>query len=135
MFWFSFLSVLIACAPLATGYSNTTYPSKIQIAAVFSSLTGSNASYETFFAHVSPTVNWTIEGTHPAAGTYTNRTVLEVTFARIAATGSKQHPLNIELLNIIGGGDEEWSVEELQVYGICKNGMTHKLRSHPNCLI
>lgn len=111
------------CLPLALCGQNTTYPSKAEITDIFSSIASSSPSYKTFFSHVSPNVNWTIEGTHPAAGVYTNRTVLEATFARISATASKQHPLSLSLHNVIGGGDEEWSVQELQVYGVCKSGM------------
>lgn len=67
-------------------------------------------------------MNWTIEGTHPAAGQYTNRTILEAIFVRIDATGSEERPLILTLTNVIGGGDEEWSVQELEVLGYCKNG-------------
>lgn len=117
-----FLVPSALCQPTHTNGSTSTYPTKGEISGIFSKLTGANPSTLAFFAHVSPTVNWTIEGTHPAAGMYTNRTVLEATFARISSTGSKENPLEMSLINIIGGGDEEWSVEELRVYGICKNG-------------
>ncbi|KAL6897417.1 hypothetical protein GGI43DRAFT_385286 [Trichoderma evansii] len=99
------------------------YPSKDEITAIFSHLTGTNSSYSSFFSHVSPAVNWTIQGTHPAAGQYTNRTLLEATFARINAIGSKERPLALTLTNIVGGGVEEWSVQELEVLGYCKNGL------------
>ena len=72
---------------------------------------------------MSETVNWTIEGTHPLAGTYTNKTVLEAAFLRIDATGSKANPLTLSLTNIVGGGDEVWSVQELEVSGVCNNGL------------
>lgn len=84
------------------------YPSNDEITAVSSHLTGTNSSYSSFFSHVPPTVNWTI--THPAAAQYTNRTLLEATFAQINVIGSKERPLVLTLINIIGGGVEEWSV-------------------------
>ncbi|KAL7895437.1 hypothetical protein HDV63DRAFT_381481 [Trichoderma sp. SZMC 28014] len=114
-------SLLCLFAFPALNYASQ-YPSKDQITAIFSHLTGTNASYSSFFSHVSPTVNWTIEGTHPAAGQYTNRTILEAIFVRIDATGSEERPLILTLTNVIGGGDEEWSVQELEVLGYCKNG-------------
>ena len=106
-------------------------PSKSDITAIFSHLTGDNPSVGQFFAHVAPSVHWTIEGTHPAAGTYTNRTVLEATFARIASTASTSHPFRFGLTNIVADG--EWSVQELSVVGVCKNGMLTEFNSHANC--
>lgn len=110
------------------------YPSKDQITAIFSHLTGTNSSYSSFFSHVSPDANWTIEGTHPAAGQYTNRTILEATFARIDATGSEERPLVLTLTNVIGGGDEEWSVQELEVLGYCKNGWFYPILIVAECV-
>ena len=44
--------------------------------------------------------------------------MLEAAFVRIDDTGSQQAPLVISIVNVIGGGGEqEWSVEELQVLG------------------
>lgn len=134
---FSSLPTLLLL-PLALA-TNTSYPSKDTISNIFSNLAGDHPHPLKFFSHVSPSVNWTIEGTHPAAGVYTNRSVLEATFARIAATGSEAHPLRVSVINIIGGADEEWSVEELQVYGVCRNGMSLLLPFffflYPHCTI
>ncbi len=107
-------------------YSNacTTYPNQAQICTIFSHLTGANANYTAFFQQVADNVNWTIEDTHPLAGQYNNKLVLEVAFARIAATGAKATPFLLSLTNIIGGGNEEWSVQELEVRGICTSGMS-----------
>lgn len=109
-------------SPFPAPERRITYPSKSQIAEVFSAIEGPNANYTKFFSQVSPSVNWTIEGTHPAAGIYTNRTILAVTFARLASVARKEDPLELTLLNIIGGDNEEWSVQELEVNGICKSG-------------
>ena len=100
-------------------YGKSPYPSKTEIEAIFDTLSDKPTE---FWSYVSPTVNWTIEGTHPAAGVYTNRTILISTFARIDATGSKDDPLKVALLNVVGGGEEKWSVQELQVLGQCKSG-------------
>ena len=75
-----------------------------------------------FFEHVADDVDWTIEGTHPLAGRYTNKTILEATFLRIDQTASKTAPFRLSIVNIVGGCDEEWSVQELQLLGICKSG-------------
>ncbi len=106
-------------------YSNTCtiYPNQAQICTIFEHLTGVTANYTAFFQKVANNVNWTIEGTHPLAGQYNNKLVLEVAFARIAATGAKATPLLLSLTNVIGGGNEEWSVQELEVRGICTSGM------------
>ena len=72
-------------------------------------------------------VNWTIEGTHALAGQYNKKTVLEAAFLRIDDTGSKEAPLVISIVNIVGGGGEEWSVQELQVLGVCRNGVEKPL--------
>ncbi|KAJ5151970.1 hypothetical protein N7492_010265 [Penicillium capsulatum] len=109
---------LLFLLPLTLATTPTTpYPTKDEIRTILAPLAETNLTSAEFFAHVSPSVHWTIQGTHPAAGVYTNRSVLEATFARIAATGSMQRPLAARLINVIGGGDEEWSVEELQVQG------------------
>ncbi len=61
------------------------------------------------------------------AGQYNNKALLEAAFLRIDDTGSKESPLVISIVNIIGGGEEEWSVEELQVLGVYRNGMSIRL--------
>jgi ketosteroid isomerase-like protein len=115
---------------------NTSYPNQAQICTIFSHAAGANANYSAFFAQVVDNVNWTIEGTHPLAGQYNNKTVLEAAFVRIDATGSKASPLIISIMNIIGGGAEQWSVQELEVTGICKNGkfITHPTKLRKSCL-
>ena len=89
---------------------------------MFESLTGVNANASAFFANVLENVDWTIEGTHPLAGQYHNRTILEAAFARIDATGAEGSPLVLSLIDVIGGGDEQYSVQELQVLGTCIDG-------------
>ncbi len=109
-----------------TTFSNTStmYPNQAEICTVFSNVVGANANYTAFFKlYVAEDVNWTIEGTHPLAGEYTNRSILVDAFSRIDATGAEKTTLLISIINIIGGGDEEWSVQELQVLGTCTSGM------------
>lgn len=124
-------TTVLASLFLLSGSTATMYPDKTHITKVFSHLTGPSPNEKGFWSNVSPTVNWTIEGTHPGAGQYNNRTVLLATFARISAVGKSSAPLELSLLNVIGGGSEEWSVQELKVEGVCKNGK-HNTTPHPN---
>ena len=32
-------------------------------------------------------------------------------------------PLKLKVINVIGGGDEEWAVVELKADAVCKNGV------------
>lgn len=120
------LTTLLATSPLTTATTtpsyNTTYPNKPYITSVFSALQVGNST--AFLNHVAPNVTWTIMGTHPLAGTYHNSTIFATdALARLENTASSADPLVVSLVNVIGGGDEEWSVEELTVNGVLKNGM------------
>ena len=101
--------------------SHTTYPNQCRILEIFNYLaTGSD---EAFFAQVAPDVDWTVMGTHPLAGEYHNRTIfIADTLERLANTEDPSNPLTLSVTNIIGGGNDEWSVQELHVLGSCKNG-------------
>lgn len=101
--------------------ATTKYPNKCQIAQVFNYPGQVNST--AFFAQVvAPDVHWTLMGTHPLAGEYHNKTIfLTDTLERLEntlVTGTA----TLNLVHIIGGGDEEWSVQELHGTGICKNG-------------
>jgi hypothetical protein len=62
-------------------------------------------------------------GTHPLAGEYHNRTIFAIgALARLANTLDPSQPSSLELVHIVGGGEEEWSVQELHALGVCKNG-------------
>ena len=105
--------------------ATTKYPNKCQIAQVFNHLDEGN--FTAFFAKVAPDVEWTLMGTHPLAGDYHNRTIfLTDTLERLGNTfvaGTS----TLSLVQIVGGGDEEWSAQELHGTGVCKNGED----SHP----
>ncbi|KAF2665442.1 hypothetical protein BT63DRAFT_459017 [Microthyrium microscopicum] len=113
------------CAP---NQAKTTYPNKCQISEVFGYLADGN--FTAFLSKVSPTVNWTIMGTHPLAGTYTNRTIFAIdALQRLSNTlQSTAGTTPLTLTQIIGGGDEEWSVQELHGLGTCKNGLKYDNR-------
>jgi hypothetical protein len=62
-------------------------------------------------------------GTHPLAGHYSNRTIfLTDAILRLGNVLNSRYASSLELVHIIGGGNEEWSVQELHALGICKNG-------------
>lgn len=62
-------------------------------------------------------------GTHPLAGQYHNRTILIVdAIERLANTLDPSQPTTLVPTSVIGGGNEEWSVQELHALGVCKNG-------------
>lgn len=114
--------------------ATTKYPNKCQIAQIFNNLSEGNS--KAFFAQVAPDVDWTLMGTHPLAGVYHNRTifladaVMRLDNTIVNGTGT------LDLVHIVGGGDEEWSANELHALGVCKNG-EHSLpypSSSPTCL-
>ena len=101
--------------------ATTKYPNKCQIAQVFNY--PGQVNLTAFFAHVlAPDVHWTLMGTHPLAGEYHNSTIfLKDALERLGNTlvaGTS----TLNLVHIVGGGDEEWSVQELHGTGVCKNG-------------
>jgi len=108
-----------ASAPVCT--SNTTYPSQAQIGKIFGYLTAGN--YTAFFANVIEDVDWSVMGTHPLAGEYHDREIfINETLVRLGKTTAPGHPIVLSLVNIMGGGNEEWSVQELHALGVCKDG-------------
>ena len=101
--------------------SNTRYPNQCQITKIFNNL--SEGNFTAFFEHVADDVHWTFMGNSPLSGQYYNRTTFIVsTIERLANTLDPAHPSKLVLTNVIGGGDDEWSVQELHGTGICKNG-------------
>ncbi|KAI9723487.1 MAG: hypothetical protein M1828_004217 [Chrysothrix sp. TS-e1954] len=109
--------------PSGPPHSNatSTYPSKAEINTIFGAL--HSGSFTKFASYVDTNVVWTVEGTHPLAGTFHGsddffKNTLEV----LGSIQSTANPIVISVVNIIGGGDEEWSVQELHAQGIMKNG-------------
>jgi ketosteroid isomerase-like protein len=104
----------------------STYPNKCQISKVFDNLV--NGNFTGFFSHVSPNVTWTLMGTHPLAGIYTNRTIfLSDAIVRLSNVLNLAIPTSLTPIRIFGGGDEEWSSIELHATGVAKNGKCSKL--------
>ena len=114
-----FLSLRSTAA--ATTTTNCTYLSRAHINQVFSGLTQGN--FSAFFSNVADDVDWNVQGTHPLAGRYPNKTLFVVNAVdRLAQSQNLDFPDTITLVNVIGGCDEEWSVEELREQAVLKNG-------------
>jgi ketosteroid isomerase-like protein len=103
----------------SSSQATTKYPNKCEIFKVFNHLNEGN--FTAFFENVAPDVEWTLMGTHPLAGVYHNRTIfIADAIERLANVLKAGGTAN--LLSIVGGGDEEWSVQEIHALGVCKNG-------------
>ena len=116
-------TTIVAC--LAASSVAAKYPSECEITKIFDNLNQGN--FTAFFEHVADDVHWTLMGTHPLAGQYHNRTII-ITDAieRLANTLRPEPAATLNLTQVIGGGDSEWSVQELHGYGIAKNGRFNK---------
>lgn len=77
-------------------------------------------------------------GTHSLAGVYHSQKILIADaiqrLGNVLATGG-----STDLLSIVGGGAEEWSVQEIHALGVCKNGeLLHQYYSteywHGHCV-
>jgi ketosteroid isomerase-like protein len=118
-------SALIIPEPVQYCFANqsiatTKYPNKCQIAQTFNHLGEGN--FTAFFAQVAPDVDWTLMGTHPLAGEYYNRTIFVADALERLGNTFVTGTSTLNLVHIVGGGDEEWSVQELHGTGVCKNG-------------
>lgn len=72
--------------------------------------------------------SWLIAtGTHPAAGHFTD---LESWKKSALGTINKvlERPLQLQVRNVCGGGDQDWACVELMAESVAKNGMDYKQR-------
>ena len=73
-------------------------------------------------------VDWNVQGSHPLAGIYNNKTIFLINaVARIAKIQDASKPHSMEVKNIVGGCDEEWSAQELHVRAVMNNGNIRSL--------
>ncbi|KAM3418320.1 hypothetical protein BST61_g4319 [Cercospora zeina] len=101
------------------------YPTAEEIRSFASSL--GTADPSPFFNRVSPNVVWDVMGTHPAAGHFTTLDSWKKGALGVINNVLKE-PLKLELVNVIGGGDQEWATVELRANSVCKNGMPYPQR-------
>ncbi|KAK5168402.1 uncharacterized protein LTR77_006972 [Saxophila tyrrhenica] len=101
------------------------YPTKNEIELFASSLSTSDPS--PFFDRVSPNVVWDVMGTHPAAGHFTSLESWKKGALGVINDVLKS-PLQLRVINVIGGGDQPWATVELAADSVCKNGMEYGQR-------
>lgn len=100
--------------------SSTKYPSQSEIETLFRNM--ESGDYSAFFSRVSPTVDWTVMGTHPCAGRYdTLKDFQENTLVRLGKV-MKEPGIILSVRNAIGGGEQDWAVVELVANAECKSG-------------
>jgi hypothetical protein len=117
-----FFGLAASVPPISTNSSTCAYASVNHINTVFGYFTEGN--YPGFFRYVVDDVDWDIQGTHPLAGHYMNKTIFAMnTIVRLAKVQDYSAPHSTTLQNIVGGCDEPWSVQELQVIATFKNGI------------
>lgn len=61
-------------------------------------------------------------GTHPLAGEYHNRTIFVTDALQRLANTLIAGSGTMKLVHVFGGGEEEWSAQELHAIGVCNNG-------------
>jgi len=98
------------------------YPTTSEISQVFSHL--AKGDYDGFWAHVSPTVEWKVMGTHPLSGTWHSvEDFKRDTFGRLNPVMTAQ--VQPKVVNVVGGGEQEWSCVELEFDGTFKDGQSY----------
>ncbi|KAH9988765.1 hypothetical protein F4779DRAFT_271619 [Xylariaceae sp. FL0662B] len=107
-------------APWASTDPSCTFPPKSYITDVFEAMVNGSASI--FYSHVIDDVSWRVMGTHPLAGHYSSKESFynntSVRLGKIEEPGG-----STSLVRVVGGCDEEWSVEEMLGNVTMKNGM------------
>ncbi|GIZ40927.1 hypothetical protein CKM354_000424700 [Cercospora kikuchii] len=101
------------------------YPTADEIIGFASALR--TADQSPFFDRVSPNVVWDVMGTHPAAGHFTSLDAWKKGALGVVNNVLKE-PIKLELVNVFGGGDQEWATVELKADSVCKNGMPYPQR-------
>jgi hypothetical protein len=100
--------------------TNCTYASVARIEQVWDNLY--NNSWGSFFKNFHDEIDWTIMYTQPLSGHYTNISQF-VTNGVIRLLRCFDGPANFTLINIVGGCNNPWSVQETLVGGRALNGM------------
>lgn len=103
--------------------SMSPYPTKREIEQLCSHLASENA--KPFFDRVSPNVVWDVIGTHPASGHFTSLEDWQKGALGVV-NKSLSRPIKLNVVNVIGGGDQEWAAVELTADSTGKNGMDYQ---------
>lgn len=128
LFLATVLYAVICSLPLVRAEGNCTFASRERIIHLFTAL--AKKDYPTFFGAVVDNVNWTVQGTHPLAGQYYNKTYFVInSIARLSNIQNNSAPNGMDTFNIVGGCNEEWSSQEISSHQVMKNG-SNPLTSH-----
>jgi len=97
----------------------TPYPTPVQIREMFT--TNGAWDYDAFWSHVSPDFEWRVMGSSVVSGTYHGIADFKInSMDRI--TRAMAGPVKPHVLNVTGGGSQEWAALELEFDGSFKNG-------------
>ncbi|PWY81730.1 hypothetical protein BO94DRAFT_587433 [Aspergillus sclerotioniger CBS 115572] len=95
------------------------YPSTTQITTIWNKLITGNSLG--FISHFRPLLSWTIMGTHPLAGHY-DKLSLFIVNGQLRLYNSLGTKPIYTLVNVVGGCENEWSVQEMRMQATAKNG-------------
>ncbi|PYI09481.1 hypothetical protein BO78DRAFT_415756 [Aspergillus sclerotiicarbonarius CBS 121057] len=105
--------------PPRTPSQQCPYPSTTQITNIWEKLiSGDSVS---FISHFRPMLSWTIMGTHPLAGHYDKLSLFIVNGQQRLYNSLSGEP-TYTLVNVVGGCESEWSVQEMRMQATAKNG-------------
>lgn len=108
-----------ASGDLSVREDGCAYASVAHINSVWDNLYANN--WGGFFNNFVEDIDWTVMYTQPLAGHYNNLTLFIVNGVfRLLDTFDGN--ANFSLVNVVGGCDNAWSVQETLVEGKCKNG-------------
>jgi hypothetical protein len=120
---FAWASIANAKSPYseAANSTNCTYATRAHISSVFGALVAGDGA--TFFASVVDNVNWNVQGSQPFSGMYNNKTIFMIDgIQRFSKIQDSTKPHTNTLVNIVGGCNEEWSVQEVHQTAYLING-------------
>ncbi|KAJ7104478.1 hypothetical protein B0H15DRAFT_896981 [Mycena belliarum] len=102
----------------------TPYPSQLEIREIFAPLSVGNTAG--FFAHVAGDVEWTVMGHNPFGEYSSKEELMRSALQRLGAI--MKEPLTLTIDNVVGGGQEARAVVEIELHGVCKNGLDFDVR-------
>ncbi|RAK96484.1 uncharacterized protein BO80DRAFT_366248 [Aspergillus ibericus CBS 121593] len=95
------------------------YPSTTDITTIWNKLISGNPAG--FISHFRPFLSWTVMGSHPLAGHYEKLSLFIVNSEGRLYNALAGQP-TYTLVNVVGGCESEWSVQEMRMQAVAKNG-------------
>jgi len=98
------------------------YPSKEEIRSIFQPLSQAGQA-PSFFEHVADDVDWTIKGHSPMSRRYDSKADFVASTLELLGTKVLTKPLTMQVANVVGGGDSDEAVVEMEAMDAqCRNG-------------